>query len=106
MIVIFSDLHYVEADRCLRCGSARSPASHRVVFASTIDQTLTEQAATPWRTRIALSAAEPRWRCCSAGGWPLRCCEQRGVHVLDAAPGELTPAVVAQFRRLRREDRL
>ena len=106
LIVIFSDLHYVEADPLLAVRLGTLARRHRVVFASVIDQTLIEQAAVPvvdedtlYRRGTAAAMLQRR-RLAAA------LLEQRGVYALDVAPGGLTTAVVSRFRQIRREDRL
>lgn len=106
LIVIFSDLHYVEADPLLAVRLGTLARRHRVVFASVIDQTLIEQAAVPvvdedtlYRRGTAAAMLQRR-RLAAA------LLEQRGVYALDVAPGDLTTAVVSRFRQIRREDRL
>ena len=106
LIVVFSDLHYVEADPMLAVRLGTLARRHRVVFASVIDQTLVEQAATPvvdedslYRRGTAVALLQRRRLAAAMLG-------QRGVSALDAAPADLTTAVVARFRQIRREDRL
>ena len=89
LIVVFSDLHYVEADPMLAVRLGTLARRHRVVFASVIDQTLVEQAATPvvdedslYRRGTAVALLQRRRLAAAMLG-------QRGVSALDAAPADL-----------------
>jgi uncharacterized protein (DUF58 family) len=106
LVVIFSDLHYVEADPLLAMRLGTLTRRHAVVFASVVDHELTEQASLPvsdeeslYRRGTATALLERRRRAAAMLG-------QRGVHALDAAPADLTAAVVHRFRHMRREGRL
>ena len=107
LIVVFSDLHYVEADPLLAVRLGTLARRHRVVFASVIDQTLVEQAAAPVVDEDSLYR-----RGTAVGAVPAPAAGRRdagtarGVYALDVAPADLTTAVVARFRQIRREDRL
>jgi uncharacterized protein (DUF58 family) len=106
LVVIFSDLHYVEADPMLAVRLGTLTRRHAVVFASVVDHELTEQASLPivdeeslYRRGTATALLERRRRAVAILG-------QRGVYALDAAPAELTSAVVHRFRHMRREGQL
>jgi uncharacterized protein (DUF58 family) len=103
LVVLFSDLHYVETDPALAARLGALARRHVVVFASLIDHTLTEQASLPvvdeaslYRRGTATALLERRRHAAAL-------LSRRGVHSLDAAPGELTTAVVARFRQMRRQ---
>ena len=106
LILFFSDLHYVEADPLLAARLGALTRKHRVVFASVIDQSIAADAAAPvtdeqslFRRGAAVGLLQRR-RLAAAE------LAARGVHSLDVAPADLTAAVVAEFRNLRREDRI
>ncbi len=106
LVVIFSDLHYVEADPMLAVRLGTLTRRHAVVFASVVDHELTEQASLPivdeeslYRRGTATALLERRRRAVAILG-------QRGVYALDTAPADLTAAVVHRFRHMRREGQL
>jgi uncharacterized protein (DUF58 family) len=103
LVVLFSDLHYVETDPALAVRLGALARRHVVLFASAVDHALSEQAAVPvvdedtlYRRGTATALLERRRRAAAE-------LEQRGVHALDAAPGDLTAAVVSRFRLMRRQ---
>jgi len=103
LVVLFSDLHYVETDPGLAVRLGALARRHVVLFASVVDHALSEQAALPvvdedtlYRRGTATGLLERRRRAAAA-------LEHRGVHALDAPPGDLTAAVVGRFRLMRRQ---
>ncbi|HEY0389324.1 MAG TPA: DUF58 domain-containing protein [Gaiellales bacterium] len=103
LVVLFSDLHYVETDPGLAVRLGTLARRHVVLFASTVDHALSEQAAVPvadeetlYRRGTATALLERRQRAAAE-------LERRGVHTLDAAPADLTAAVVTRFRLIRRQ---
>jgi uncharacterized protein (DUF58 family) len=103
LVVLFSDIHYVETDPALAVRLGALARRHVVLFASAVDHALSEQAAVPvvdedtlYRRGTATALLERRRRAAAE-------LEQRGVHALDAAPGVLTAAVISRFRLMRRQ---
>lgn len=103
LVVLFSDLHYVEADPTLAQRLGTLARRHVVLFASTLDHQLAEEAGTDvvdaeslYRRGTATALLERRRHA-------IALLARRGVHAIDAAPSQLTPSVVEAFRRMRRQ---
>ena len=76
---------------------------HVVLFASTLDHQLAEEAGTTvvdaeshYLRGTATALLERRRHA-------IALLARRGVHAIDAAPSQLTPSVVEGFRRMRRQ---
>jgi uncharacterized protein (DUF58 family) len=102
VIVIFSDLHYVETDPALAARIATLTRKHRVLFASVADQSLATDA------RIDVDSSDTLYRRGTAVSLLQRrrraelVLQRRGVRAFDTSPDELTARVVSAFRELRR----
>ena len=106
LVMVFSDVHYVETDESLAIRLGRLARRHVVVFASTVDHELASAAATPVTDEDSLYRRGTATALLARRRRAVRVLQARGVEALDVAPPDLTAATVHLFREMRRQGRV
>ena len=106
LVMVFSDVHYVETDESLAVRLGRLARRHVVVFASTVDHELAAEAALPVTDEDSLYRRGTATALLARRRRAVRVLRARGVEALDVAPADLTAATVRLFREMRRQGRV
>jgi uncharacterized protein (DUF58 family) len=106
LVMVFSDVHYVETDESLAVRLGRLARRHVVVFASTVDHELAAEAALPVTDEDSLYRRGTATALLARRRRAVRVLRARGVEALDVAPVDLTAATVHLFREMRRQGRV
>ena len=106
LVMVFSDVHYVETDESLAVRLGRLARRHVVVFASTVDHELVAEAGLPVTDEDSLYRRGTATALLARRRRAVRVLRARGVESLDVAPADLTAATVHLFREMRRQGRV
>lgn len=106
VVMVFSDVHYVETDESLAIRLGRLARKHVVVFASTIDHELAAEAEAPVTDEDSLYRRGTATALLARRRRAVHVLRGRGVKALDVAPADLTAATVHLFREMRRQGRV
>ena len=106
LVIVFSDVHYVETDESLAIRLGRLARRHVVVFASTVDHELAAEASLPVTDEDSLYRRGTATALLARRRRAVRVLRARGVEALDVPPPDLTAATVHLFREMRRQGRV